>query len=39
VELALLFFTLVALGPLVRPWGRRAGETARQPFGLADFPG
>jgi BCD family chlorophyll transporter-like MFS transporter len=39
VELALLFITLVALGPLVRPWGRRANDTARQRFGLADFPG
>ena len=39
VELLLLFATLVALGPLVRPWGRRAADAAHHRFGLADFPG
>ncbi|MCU0870521.1 MAG: BCD family MFS transporter [Burkholderiales bacterium] len=41
LELALLFATLIALGPLVR---RRSGDTRREPqpshrFGLAEFPG
>ena len=38
IEIALLFATLVAIGPLVRP----AGEPRAQPssrFGLAEFPG
>lgn len=36
-EIALLFGTLIALGPLVRPSG--ANRSSRQPFGLAEFPG
>ncbi|MFO1394576.1 MAG: BCD family MFS transporter [Steroidobacteraceae bacterium] len=38
VEIALLFATLVAIGPLVRPAG---GPAQREPsrFGLAEFPG
>jgi MFS transporter, BCD family, chlorophyll transporter len=36
LEVALLFGTLVAIGPLVRP-GRRAEQTPSQ-FGLAEFP-
>lgn len=38
IEIALLFITLVAIGPLVRP----TSQTAAQPpfkFGLAEFPG
>ena len=38
IEILLLFATLVAVGPLVRP----SGESTRQPaskFGLAEFPG
>ncbi len=38
LEIALLFGTLVALGPLVRPRGAPRTATAR-PFGLAEFPG
>jgi BCD family chlorophyll transporter-like MFS transporter len=38
IELVLLFATLVAIGPLVRP--RQGGRAqARQSFGLAEFPG
>lgn len=37
LEIALLFGTLVALGPLVRPRG--APRTPARPFGLAEFPG
>lgn len=35
LEIALLFATLVAIGPLVQ----RVGATARAPIGLAEFPG
>jgi BCD family chlorophyll transporter-like MFS transporter len=38
-ELALLFATLVALGPLVRTAGARPAPLSAQPFGLAEFPG
>lgn len=37
LEIALLFGTLIALGPLVRPLG--ASRSRRANFGLADFPG
>jgi BCD family chlorophyll transporter-like MFS transporter len=37
VEIALLFGTLIAIGPLVRPAG--APRPSRQRFGLAGFPG
>jgi MFS transporter, BCD family, chlorophyll transporter len=37
VELYLLFGTLIALGPLVRP-GRRSQQHPSTPFGLAEFP-
>ncbi|PTT83096.1 MFS transporter, partial [Pelomonas sp. HMWF004] len=37
LEIALLFGTLIALGPLVRPHG--APRTPRSEFGLAEFPG
>lgn len=36
IEIALLFATLIALGPLVR--ARPLTETPAQPLGLADFP-
>ena len=36
IELALLFATLIALGPLVR--ARPLTQTPAQPMGLADFP-
>jgi BCD family chlorophyll transporter-like MFS transporter len=36
LEIALLFGTLIALGPLVRP--RSARHVPARPFGLADFP-
>jgi BCD family chlorophyll transporter-like MFS transporter len=36
LEIALLFGTLIALGPLVRP--RNTRHTPARPFGLADFP-
>lgn len=40
VEIALLFATLVAIGPLVgSPLLRRAPPRAASPFGLAEFPG
>ena len=40
LEIALLFATLVALGPLVRRPAARAGRGAQAPqFGLAEFPG
>jgi BCD family chlorophyll transporter-like MFS transporter len=42
LELALLFVTLVAIGPLVRRQRRAAGPPDHDPpprFGLADFPG
>ena len=38
VEIALLFATLVAIGPLVRPAGERRPPPATR-FGLAEFPG
>ena len=38
VELLLLFFTLVALGPLVRPFGEGAADGPTR-FGLAELPG
>lgn len=37
LEIALLFATLIAIGPLVRPAG--ALPSSRQRFGLAEFPG
>jgi MFS transporter, BCD family, chlorophyll transporter len=37
LEIALLFATLIAIGPLVRPAG--ASRPPRQRFGLAEFPG
>jgi MFS transporter, BCD family, chlorophyll transporter len=37
LEIALLFGTLIAIGPLVRPAG--VPRSTPQPFGLADFPG
>jgi len=37
LEIALLFGTLIAIGPLVRPKG--ASRPSRQRFGLAEFPG
>lgn len=37
LEIALLFGTLIAIGPLVRPAGAR--RSSRQRFGLAEFPG
>ncbi|MBV9075914.1 MAG: BCD family MFS transporter [Methylobacteriaceae bacterium] len=37
IELVLLFFTLVALGPLVRPIGTRHAQSPK--FGLAELPG
>lgn len=37
LEIALLFGTLIAIGPLVRPTGAR--HSSRQRFGLAEFPG
>ena len=41
LEIALLFGTLIAIGPLVRSPGRAAPRPAAppQPFGLAEFPG
>jgi BCD family chlorophyll transporter-like MFS transporter len=41
LEIALLFATLVAIGPLVRPAGARppAASAAAPHFGLAEFPG
>jgi BCD family chlorophyll transporter-like MFS transporter len=38
VELVIMFMTLVALGPLVRPFGATA-ERGRAKFGLAELPG
>ena len=38
VEIALLFATLVAIGPLVSPFGARR-RTSGSSFGLADLPG
>lgn len=37
IEIALLFATLVAIGPLVRPASEKRGRAAK--FGLAEFPG
>jgi BCD family chlorophyll transporter-like MFS transporter len=37
IEIALLFVTLVAIGPLVRPAAHREADTPRR-FGLAEFP-
>ena len=40
LEIYLLFAALVAIGPLVRPLGRRAAPTPiNRKFGLADLPG
>lgn len=39
LELVLLFFTLVALGPLVRPTARTDRHDNPGKFGLADLPG
>ena len=40
LEIYLLFAALIAIGPLVRPLGRRPVATPTHPkFGLADFPG
>ena len=41
LEIYLLFAALIAIGPLVRPLGRRpaATPTSHPKFGLADFPG
>ncbi len=41
LEIALLFATLIALGPLVRraPVGQARRDAAPAPFGLAEFPG
>jgi MFS transporter, BCD family, chlorophyll transporter len=40
LEIYLLFAALIAIGPLVRPLGRRPVATPSHPkFGLADFPG
>lgn len=38
-EVALLFVTLVALGPLVAPLGAKRRVSQRTKFGLADLPG
>jgi BCD family chlorophyll transporter-like MFS transporter len=38
IEIALLFATLVAIGPLVRPAHER-GHASHSKFGLAEFPG
>jgi BCD family chlorophyll transporter-like MFS transporter len=38
IELALLFATLVAIGPLVRP-ARRTARRPQSSFGLAEVPG
>lgn len=38
-EIALLFCTLVALGPLVAPLGKSRRSTSQTSFGLADLPG
>jgi MFS transporter, BCD family, chlorophyll transporter len=38
VEIALLFATLVVIGPLVRPFGAERPKQS-SPFGLADLPG
>ncbi|MCU0927785.1 MAG: PucC family protein [Burkholderiaceae bacterium] len=43
LEIALLFATLVAIGPLVRsaraPHAQACARSSSQPFGLAEFPG
>ena len=39
VEIALLFATLIAVGPLVKPLGAARGAQRPQRFGLADLPG
>jgi len=39
IEIALLFATLVAIGPLVRPLGAESPKTTSQKFGLAELPG
>jgi BCD family chlorophyll transporter-like MFS transporter len=40
LEIYLLFAALIAIGPLVRPLGRRpSGPTPSTKFGLADLPG
>ncbi|MGF1561234.1 MAG: BCD family MFS transporter [Geminicoccaceae bacterium] len=38
LELLLLFLTLVAIGPLVRPIGSKPPEPEHHRFGLAEFP-
>ncbi len=38
VEIALLFATLIVIGPLTRPLGAARGPTSQR-FGLAEFPG
>jgi MFS transporter, BCD family, chlorophyll transporter len=38
VEIALLFATLIVIGPLTRPLGATRGPTSQR-FGLAEFPG
>lgn len=38
IEIALLFATLAAIGPLVNAWGSRPQRPPAK-FGLADFPG
>ncbi|MEO8333562.1 MAG: BCD family MFS transporter [bacterium] len=39
VEIALLFATLIAIGPLVKPLGAARAARQPQPFGLSDLPG
>ncbi len=39
LEIYMLFAALIALGPLVRPMGRRPQVATTAKFGLADFPG
>ena len=39
LEIGLLFATLIAIGPLVRPAGHQARSTSTGRFGLAEFPG
>ncbi len=39
LEIYMLFAALIAIGPLVRPMGRRAQVATTAKFGLADFPG
>jgi BCD family chlorophyll transporter-like MFS transporter len=39
LEIYMLFAALIAIGPLVRPMGRRPQIATNGKFGLADFPG